>query len=118
MVRALLTVALLLLALPGAADARWHPAPGLRWQWQLSEPPRAPFLSVDAYDVDGQETPRATVRALHRRGVRAICYLSAGSWERRAPTPAATPRPCSAGRWRAGPASAGSTCAGSTARSP
>lgn len=86
MLRAALIAALLaLLALPGVADARWHPEPGLRWQWQLSEPPRAPFLDVDAYDVDGQETPRATVRALHRRGIRAICYLAAGSWERTRP---------------------------------
>ncbi len=85
MLRAILTVALLLLALPVGADARWHPEPGLRWQWQLSEPPRAPFASLDAYDVDGQETPRATVRALHRRGIRAICCLSAGSWERARP---------------------------------
>jgi hypothetical protein len=54
----------------------------LTWQWELRAPPEAPYLRVGMYDVDGQETPARTVRALHRRGTRATCYLSAGSWER------------------------------------
>ena len=65
-----------------AAVAHWHPPARLSWQWELSSPPKAPYLAVDMYDVDGQETPARTVRALHRRGVRVSCYLSAGSWER------------------------------------
>jgi hypothetical protein len=52
------------------------------WQWQLDSPPRAPFLPVGTYDVDGFDTPAATVRALHAQGSTVVCYLSAGTWER------------------------------------
>ena len=65
-----------------AAAGHWHPPVHLSWQWELSKPPAAPYLQVGMYDVDGQETPARTVRALHRRQVRVSCYLSAGSWER------------------------------------
>lgn len=51
-------------------------------------------LSVRApvYEVDGFDTPRRTVRALHRRGRRAICYISAGSWENWRPDAGRFPR--------------------------
>ncbi len=60
---------------------RWVPAPSTTWQWQLSG---ALDLSVPAqmYDVDLVETPAATVDAIHARGARAVCYLSAGSYEK------------------------------------
>ena len=73
-------VGLALLA-PGSAQARWHPRPTTSpWQWQLSG---RLDLSVRAhvYDVDGLTTPRRTVRRLHRRHRRAICYVSVGSYE-------------------------------------
>ena len=59
---------------------RWVPAPSTTWQWQLDG---ALDLSVaaDMYDVDLFETPAATVDAIHARGARAVCYLSAGSYE-------------------------------------
>jgi len=68
----------------------WAPAPGQALQWQLSG---ALDLTVDAplYDVDGQSTPAATVAELHRRGRRAICYVSVGSWERYRPDAGAFP---------------------------
>jgi hypothetical protein len=39
--------------------------------------------SVDArvYDVDGADVPRSTVRKLHERGRRAVCYVDVGTWE-------------------------------------
>jgi hypothetical protein len=50
------------------------------WQWQLQG---RIDTGVPAcfYDVDGFETPRPTVSALHRSGRVAICYLDVGSWE-------------------------------------
>jgi hypothetical protein len=68
----------------------WTPTPSGPWQWQLAGPLD---LSVDvpAYDLDGQETSAATVAELHRRGRRAICYVSVGSWERWRPDAGAFP---------------------------
>lgn len=59
----------------------WKAAPTTApWQWQLQG---KIDTSVPAcvFDVDGFETPRATVAALHRSGRVAICYLDVGSWE-------------------------------------
>jgi hypothetical protein len=60
---------------------RWAPGPTTAaWQWQLqgkidtSDP-------ACVYEVDGFETSKATVAALHAKGVKVICYLDAGSWE-------------------------------------
>jgi len=82
LLRPILTVIALLLAAPAVSHAAiWHPAPTTAaWQWQLQG---RIDTSVEAgvYDVDGFETPPATVRALHRLGRRAICYLDVGSWE-------------------------------------
>jgi hypothetical protein len=61
------------------------------WQWQLQG-------RVDSgvpacfFDVDGFETPAATVAALHRSGRVAICYLDVGSWESYRPDAARFPR--------------------------
>lgn len=88
---ALATLAALLLAVP-SAHARWAPKPTTApWQWQLQG---KLDLSVRAgvYEVDGFETPRRAVAALHRRGRRAICYLSVGSWESYRPDSGRFPR--------------------------
>ncbi len=54
----------------------------MSWQWQLQSPPRpVDLLDVDMYDVDGFEATRRLVGAMHDRGIRAVCYVSAGSWE-------------------------------------
>ena len=66
---------------PAAAEGRWRPGPTTApWQFQLQG---RIDLSIPArvYEVDGFGTPRRTVRALHRRGRKAVCYISAGSWE-------------------------------------
>jgi hypothetical protein len=67
-------------ATPTADPGHWTPRQGTTWQWQLSGPLD---LSVDAqvYDVDLVETTADQVRRLHAAGRRAICYISAGTWE-------------------------------------
>jgi hypothetical protein len=70
---------------PGATSAvaagHWRPAPRTAaWQWQL-QGKLDPGVTASVYDVDGFETGKAEVAALHRRGRRAICYLDVGSWE-------------------------------------
>jgi hypothetical protein len=58
----------------------WRPAPGVSWQWQLSGPVDV-SVDADVYDVDLFDVDESTVRALHERGRRVICYVSAGSNE-------------------------------------
>jgi hypothetical protein len=63
------------------AAAHWQPQPTQApWQWQLQG---RIDLSIPApvYDVDGFETSRRTVRRLHSRGHKVVCYLDVGSWE-------------------------------------
>ena len=58
----------------------WRPSPGTTWQWQLTG---AIDISVEAqmFDVDLFDVSAATVSALHARGRKVICYVSAGSFE-------------------------------------
>src|SRR5215212_5167822 len=65
---------------PAPSTTIWRPAATTSWQWQLSTPVD---LSVDAavYDIDLFDNDASVVAALHARGRRAICYMSAGSWE-------------------------------------
>jgi hypothetical protein len=60
---------------------RWHPPAGTAaWQWQL----QGKFQltpGASAYDIDAFESTAADVRAIHRSGAKAICYVDAGSWE-------------------------------------
>lgn len=74
------------------SGSRWRPAPTSRpWQWQLQG---KVDLGIPAcvYDLDGFETSRRTVAALHRRHVKAICYLDVGSWESYRPDKGQFPR--------------------------
>ncbi|HEY7152169.1 MAG TPA: endo alpha-1,4 polygalactosaminidase [Solirubrobacterales bacterium] len=94
-----------------AGIGRWHPSPTDRWQYQLEssnrqlassggidvsicERPRSgghcvrpAVFDIDLY-VDGQVSGNdhtvdgAAVRAIHARGARAVCYMSAGTAER------------------------------------
>jgi hypothetical protein len=74
------------------SPARWQPAPTTSaWQWQLQGKVDT-GISASVYDVDGFETPKSTVAALHRLGRRVICYLDVGSWENFRPDAAAFPR--------------------------
>ncbi|MFB7515948.1 endo alpha-1,4 polygalactosaminidase [Streptomyces sp. NPDC056144] len=76
---------------PKPADARWRPKPGLAWQWQLSGR-LDPTVDVPVYDIDGFDHPAATVKDLHDRGRKVICYLSTGAWEEFRPDAAKFPK--------------------------
>jgi hypothetical protein len=89
-----LAVALLVPALSWRAihanTGRWNPPRATSWQWQLTG---TLDLSVNAamFDIDLFDTPASTVAALHARGRRAVCYLSAGTWENWRPDAARFP---------------------------
>ena len=58
----------------------WYkPKPSISWQWQLSGEINTKY-DVDLYDID-LETPQEIIDKLHSRGIKIICYFSAGSWE-------------------------------------
>ena len=58
----------------------WQPALNTSWQIQYGGTINT-GLKVDVYNLDGFETSRQTVAALHARGIRVMCYISAGSFE-------------------------------------
>jgi hypothetical protein len=75
----------------GASPAHWHPAPRTAaWQWQLQGKLDL-AVGASVFDIDGFEASAADVRALHRRGREAICYLDVGSWEEFRPDAARFP---------------------------
>ncbi|MFU8854386.1 endo alpha-1,4 polygalactosaminidase [Micromonospora sp. SL1-18] len=59
----------------------WHPSLKTSWNWVLSVVPKAPYRPVSMYNVDGFNNSAADVASLHAAGIKAVCYLSAGSWE-------------------------------------
>lgn len=58
----------------------WQPEPGTTWQIQLSGTLNTSY-DADVYDVDLFDTSAETIAALQDRGIRVICYFSAGSYE-------------------------------------
>lgn len=58
----------------------WHPLPGTRWHIQYTGTLNT-SLDVDAYNIDLFDTPASVIQSLRSRGVRVICYFSAGSYE-------------------------------------
>lgn len=65
----------------GADQGWWQPRPGTTWQWQLSGDEVDTSFAVDVYDLDAFDTSAEVIASLHREGRRAVCYISAGSWE-------------------------------------
>jgi hypothetical protein len=61
----------------------WRPSLSESWQIELSATPAPPYLPVKMIELDGFDTPAATVAALHRslRGRGVVCYIDAGTWE-------------------------------------
>ena len=75
-----------ILAAPGLAPGASAgeivgPQPGATWQYQLSGSLDLAVES-DVFDVDGFETKASQVAELHDLDRYAICYISAGAWER------------------------------------
>jgi hypothetical protein len=66
---------------PVACVGCWHPSLQTSWNWVLSIVPHAPYRPVSMYDVDGFDNSAADVSSLHGAGIKAVCYISAGSWE-------------------------------------
>lgn len=65
----------------GNGDATVYvPAGGSSWHWQLSGAVNTGY-DVDIYDIDLFDIPKALVEALQAKGIRVICYFSAGSYE-------------------------------------
>lgn len=61
------------------ASRIWHPAQGLTWQIQFAGT-LAP-TNAQVIDLDGVETSKAQVAALHAQGKKVICYFNAGGYE-------------------------------------
>jgi hypothetical protein len=66
---------------PVSCTGCWHPALRTSWNWVLSTVPAAPYRAVAMYDVDGFNETAAGVAGLHTAGIKAVCYLSAGTYE-------------------------------------
>ncbi len=82
-------LAMLLPAL-NAQPSYWVPSQKTSWQWQLTGS-IDPAVNVDMYDIDLFDTSAGVVASLHAQGRRAVCYLSAGSWENWRPDAARFP---------------------------
>lgn len=65
---------------PVANGSIWKPKVSDTWQWQLRGSLNAGYR-VSVYDIDLFNTPQSTIDALHARGVKVVCYFSAGSSE-------------------------------------
>jgi hypothetical protein len=76
---------------PVACSSCWHPALHTSWNWVLSKVPAAPYRAVQMYDVDGFDNAASDVTALHTAGIKAVCYLSAGTYENWRPDAAQFP---------------------------
>jgi hypothetical protein len=60
----------------------WAPALQTSWQWQLSTVPNVGnLLNVQMYDVDGFNADTALITGMHAKNIRAVCYLSLGTYE-------------------------------------
>ena len=86
--------------------AGWVPSVGTRWQYQLQPPVdttitavpwtggpavRPDVFDIDLYEADGVTPASAAVAAIHAIDARAICYVSAGTYENWRPDAAAFP---------------------------
>ena len=66
---------------PAPFSSWWLPAPGLTWQWQLSEPPVDLTVAAQVYDIDLFDNAATVVKKLHDQGCKVIGYISVGSRE-------------------------------------
>jgi hypothetical protein len=63
----------------------WQPEVGAKIQMMISAVPKVDNSlvpkGVSIFDVDLFEAPTSTIRALHSKGIKVICYFSAGTGE-------------------------------------
>lgn len=71
-----------LTGIPEVYGQRWKPkaSDGLTWQWQLQGEIDQSF-DVDVYDVYLFDTFKSTIQSLQEKGIKVICYFSAGTYE-------------------------------------
>jgi hypothetical protein len=67
-------------AAPGQSPL-WVPPADATWQYQLQGKIDT-SVDADVYGVDLFDTPKSKIDKLHADGRHAVCYVSAGSWER------------------------------------
>ncbi len=65
---------------PGDPLQRWQPESGATWQYQLKGQVNTGY-QVDAYVIDLFDNSSTLIAELQARGVRVVCYFSAGSHE-------------------------------------
>ena len=58
----------------------YRPGVDTTWQWQIQGSPNTSY-DVTLYDIDLFDTTAETIAALQARGIRVVCYFSAGSDE-------------------------------------
>jgi hypothetical protein len=58
----------------------WTPAPGATWHWQLQGTVDLTH-DVEIYDIDLFDVSLSSIDQLQARGVKVVCYFSAGSYE-------------------------------------
>jgi regulation of enolase protein 1 (concanavalin A-like superfamily) len=68
----------------------WTPAVVTPWQWQLTGTIDQ-SVNASMYDIDLFDTPATVVASLHAKGRKAVCYMSAGTWEDWRPDASAFP---------------------------
>lgn len=64
-----------------AREINWYQPPvKVSWQWQLSGPLNQSY-NVEIYDIDLFDNSKEAISALKNKGIKVICYFSAGSYE-------------------------------------
>ncbi len=58
----------------------YRPDVNTSWQWQLTGDVNTSY-DVDIYDIDLFDSNATLIDSLHARGIRVVCYFSAGSYE-------------------------------------
>ncbi len=58
----------------------WKPNPNTSWQWQLMGTINQNY-DVEMYDLDLFDNSKEVINALQNKGIKVICYFSAGSYE-------------------------------------
>lgn len=75
---------------PASTGGIWIPPLSTSWQWQLTGTIDQ-SIDVAMYDIDLFDTDASVVAALHAKGRKVICYISAGTFEDWRPDAAAFP---------------------------